>query len=95
MSIPSFHKTAVRVTQRGKPLKGQTVSISIKSEHPLGQKTGSDGFAYISHVERGQASISVNGVVQLRKISVPLDKEGSWIEVDLPTAWNSGWTRQS
>ena len=84
MSVPSFHKTAVRVIQRGKPLKGQTVSISIKSERPLEQKTGSDGFAYISHVERGEASISVNGAVQLRKISVPLNKEGSWIEINLP-----------
>jgi hypothetical protein len=77
------HKTAVRVTRRGKPLEGQTVSISIKSERPLDQKTGSDGFAYISHIERGQASISVNSIVQLRKISVPLDKDGSWIEIDL------------
>ena len=78
------HKTAVRVTRRGKPLEGQTVSISIRSDKPpLGQKTGSDGFAYISHVERGQTSISVNGIVQLRKISVPLDQDGSWIEIDL------------
>ena len=83
MSIPSFHKTAVRVTRHGKPLEGQTVSISIKSERPLDQKTGSDGFAYISHVKRGQASISVNSIVQLRKISVPIDTEGSWIEIDL------------
>jgi hypothetical protein len=79
------YKTTVRVTRRGKPLEGQTVSISIRSDNKpsLGQKTGSDGFAYISHVERGQASISVNGIVQLRKISVPLDRDGSWIEIDL------------